>query len=85
MPWPAAPVVVTRRGARGLLTFQIDAPLNPVWVPNPASSKFHLWPAVGLAKPCTPAVAGSESTSTGWSRSRRSKIENRPVLSSPAE
>ena len=84
-PCPARPVVVTSLGARGLVVLHMEAPSKPVCVPKPASSKFHLCPAVGLVKPCTPGVFVSESTSTGLSRFRRSKIENFPVLSSPAE
>ena len=53
------------------------------WVPIPAASKFHLWPAVGEEKGWTPALELSESTSRGASRLRRSKML-KPTPSSPA-
>jgi hypothetical protein len=51
----------------------------------PALSKFHLCPAVGERKAWTPALSGLLSTSRGFSRLRRSMIENLPLLLSPAE
>ena len=74
--------MVTSFGARGLVVLHIEAPSKPVWVPKPASSKFHLCPAVGLAKPCTPGGgSGRSRPRPGLSRLRRSKIENLPLLS----
>ena len=59
----------------GLSTFHIEAPPQPVWVPMPAASKFHLCPAVGETKDCRPSLRGRRSTSRGLSSLRRSKIE----------
>ena len=74
-----------QRRSRGLLRFHLDAPSNPVWAPKPAASKFQLRPRSATGEALDAPGGASESTSSGWSRSRRSKIENRPVLSSPAE
>ncbi len=82
---PAAPVVASSRGLRGRSTFHIEEPSNPVWVPMPSLSKFHLWAAVGDLNGWIPDLSGLLSTSRGFSMLRRSNTENWPELLLPAE
>ena len=79
VPRPAAPVVVISSRVPRPRHVPHRRPAEPGVGADAGGVEVPLVPAVGDENGCTPAVAGSLSTSTGRSRLRRSKIEKRPV------